>query len=95
MRSPAGVSGLVRVSRVQDIRLRTDRNAVPPLLAWHVANAARDAMGLPPVAVLDVLAWYAAPRPDWAGGAAWQRTAAAAAVAAGGAASADRRAIAP
>ena len=70
-------------------------NAVPPLLAWHVANAVREAMGLAPVAVPDVRAWYATPRPHWAAGAAWQRTAAAAAVAAGGAASADRRAIAP
>lgn len=42
-------------------------NAVPPLLAWHVANAVRAAMGLPIVPVPDVLAWYDAPRPEHTG----------------------------
>lgn len=33
-------------------------NAVPALLAWHVANAIRAAMGLPVMAVPNVLEWY-------------------------------------
>ena len=43
-------------------------NAVPPLLAWHVATAVRAAMGLPAVPVPEVLDWYAADRPEWAAG---------------------------
>ena len=43
-------------------------NAVPSLLAWHVANAIRVAMGLPAVAAPDVLEWYVAERPQWAAG---------------------------
>ncbi len=43
-------------------------NAVPSLLAWHMANAIRVAMGLPAVAVPDVLEWYVAARPQWAAG---------------------------
>ena len=43
-------------------------NAVPPLLAWHVANAVRGAMGLPAMPVPDVLDWYAPDRPEWAAG---------------------------
>ena len=43
-------------------------NAVPPLLAWHVANAVRAAMGLPAMPVPDVLDWYASDRPEWAAG---------------------------
>lgn len=39
-------------------------NAVPPLLAWYVANAVRAALGLDPVTVPDVTEWYAAVRPD-------------------------------
>ena len=40
-------------------------NAVPPLLAWHIANAVRAAMDLPAVPVPDVLAWYGLPRDVW------------------------------
>ena len=43
-------------------------NAVPVLLAWHVANAVRATMGMPAVPVPDVLDWYASDRPAWSVG---------------------------